>query len=130
MKKKQARIVIFVVGCLLAVWGMVIYPMLHRGTIAVSVTNQTSDTYTLVRINDQAVGKSVEPGSMVEVDYLITEEGTITAYLETEDGEPLERLLTEGVTPTVTKENYGRVLLTLKEKNGTLELSLMSNISK
>ena len=130
MRKKYGRIAVFVVGCLLAVWGMIIYPMLNRGTITVSVTNQTDSAYTILRLNDQQVNELLEPSGMVEVDFVITEPGPVTAYLETETGEVLERVLTEGLTTSVTPENYGRVLLTVKEKKGQLELNVISNISK
>ena len=130
MRKKYGRIAVFVVGCLLAVWGMIIYPILNRGTITVSVTNQTDSTYTLLRINDQQVEEILEPDGMVDVDYVIVEEGPVTAYLETETGEVLERVLTEGLTTSVTQDNYGRVLLTIKEKKGQLELKVIANISK
>lgn len=129
MRKKYGRIAVFVLGCILAVWGMVIYPMLHRGTITVSVTNQSEETCTLLRINDQQIDEMLEPNDMLDVEYIITESGTLTAYVETEGGEVLERLLTEGITPSVTPDNYGRVLLTIKEKDGALELSMISNIS-
>lgn len=130
MRKKYGRIAVFVVGCLLAVWGMIIYPILNRGTITVSVTNQTDYSYVLLRINDQQVNEVLEPRGMVDVDFVITQSGPITAYLETEAGEVLERVLTEGLTPSVTTENYGRVLLTVKEKKGVLELNVIANISK
>ena len=130
MRKKYGRIAVFVVGCLLAVWGMIIYPILNRGTITVSVTNQTDSGYTLLRINDQQVEEILEPDGMVDVDYVIVEEGPVTAYLENESGEVLERVLTEGLTTSVTRDNYGRVLLTIKEKKGQLELKVISNISK
>ena len=130
MRKKYGRIAVFVVGCLLAAWGMIIYPILNRGTITVSVTNQTDSGYTLLRINDQQVEEILEPDGMVDVDFVIVEEGPVTAYLENESGEVLERVLTEGLTTSVTPENYGRVLLTVKEKKGQLELNVISNISK
>ena len=130
MRKKYGRIAVFVVGCLLAVWGMIIYPILNRGTITVSVTNQTDSTYTLLRINDQQVEEILEPDGMVDVDYVIVEEGPVTAYLENESGEVLERVLTEGLTTSVTQDNYGRVLLTIKEKKGQLELKVIANISQ
>ena len=130
MRKKYGRIAVFVVGCILAVWGMIIYPILNRGTITVSVTNQTDSSYTLLRINDQQVHELLEPNGMVDVDFVILEEGPITAYLENESGEVLERVLTEGLTTSVTQENYGRVLLTVKEKKGNLELNVIANISK
>lgn len=129
MRKKYGRIAVFVVGCILAVWGMIIYPILNRGTITVSVTNQTEHSYVLLRINDQEVGDVLEPNGMLDVDFVITEPGPVTAYLETEDGEVLERILTEGLTTSVTSENYGRVLLTVKEKKGVLELNVIANIS-
>lgn len=130
MRKKYGRIAVFVVGCLLAVWGMIIYPILNRGTITVSVTNQTDSGYTLLRINDQQVEEILEPDGMVDVDFVIVEEGPVTAYLENESGEVLERVLTEGLTTSVTQDNYGRVLLTIKEKKGQLELKVIANISK
>ena len=130
MRKKYGRIAVFAVGCLLAVWGMIIYPILNRGTITVSVTNQTDSTYTLLRINDQQVEEILEPDGMVDVDFVIVEEGPVTAYLENESGEVLERVLTEGLTTSVTQDNYGRVLLTIKEKKGQLELKVIANISK
>ena len=130
MRKKYGRIAVFVVGCLLAVWGMIIYPILNRGTITVSVTNQTDFSYTLLRINDQQVEEILEPDGMVDVDFVITEAGPVTAYLENESGEVLERVLTEGLTTSVTQDNYGRVLLTIKEKKGQLELKVIANISK
>ena len=130
MRKKYGRIAVFVVGCLLAVWGMIIYPILNRGTITVSVTNQTDVSYTLLRINDQTVNEELEPNGMLDVDFVITKEGPLTAYLETESGEVLERILTEGLTTSVTPENYGRILLTVKEKKGTLVLDVIQNISK
>ena len=130
MRKKYGRIAVFVVGCLFAIWGIILYPMLNRGTITVSVTNQTDYSYVLLRINDQQVGEILEPDGMVDVDFVITEPGPVTAWLETENGEVLERVLTEGLTTSVTTENYGRVLLTVKEKNGELELKVIANISK
>ena len=129
MRKKYGKIAVFVLGCVLAVWGIVIYPMLNRGTITVSLTNQTEQAFTLLRINDQTVNEVLEPGGMVDVDYVITTSGPVTAFFESEAGESLERILTEGLTPSVTPDNYGRVLLTFKEKKGTLELSVISNIS-
>ena len=130
MRKKYGRIAVFVVGCLFAIWGIILYPMLNRGTITVSVTNQTENTYTLLRINDQQVNEILEPDGMVDVDFVIQESGPVTAYLETEDGQVLERVLTEGLTTSVSSENYGRVLLTVKEKKGDLELKVIANISK
>lgn len=130
MRKKYGRIAVFVVGCILAVWGMIIYPILNRGTITVSITNQTDHSYALLRINDQQVGEILEPRGMLDVDFVITEPGPVTAYLEKEDGEVLERVLTEGLTTSVTSNNYGRVLLTVKEKKGVLELNVIANISQ
>lgn len=130
MRKKYGRIAVFVVGCLFAIWGILLYPMLNRGTITVSVTNQTDSGYTLLRINDQQVEEILEPDGMVDVDYVIVGEGPVTAYLENESGEVLERVLTEGLTTSVTQDNYGRVLLTIKEKKGQLELKVIANISK
>lgn len=130
MRKKYGRIAVFVVGCLFAIWGILLYPMLNRGTITVSVTNQTDSGYTLLRINDQQVEEILEPDGMVDVDFVIVEEGPVTAYLENESGEVLERVLTEGLTTSVTQDNYGRVLLTIKEKKGQLELKVIANISK
>ena len=130
MRKKYGRIAVFVVGCLFAIWGIILYPMLNRGTITVSVTNQTDHSYTLLRLNDQQVNERLEPDGMVDVDYIISREGPVTAYLETEEGEVLERVLTEGLTTSVSSENYGRVLLTVKEKKGELELKVIANISK
>ena len=130
MRKKYGRIAVFVVGCLFAIWGILLYPMLNRGTITVSVTSQTDFSYTLLRINDQQVEEILEPDGMVDVDFVIVEEGPVTAYLENESGEVLERVLTEGLTTSVTQENYGRVLLTIKEKKGQLELKVIANISK
>ena len=129
MRKKYGRIAVFVVGCILAVWGMIIYPILNRGTLTVSFTNQTDDSYTVVRINDQQVNELLEPNGMLDVDFIIAGEGPVTAYLENADGEVLERVLTEGLTTSVTPNNYGRVLLTVKEKKGILELKVISNIS-
>ena len=129
MRKKYGRIAVFVVGCLFAIWGILLYPMLNRGTITVSVTNQTDSGYTLLRINDQQVEEILEPDGMVDVDYVIVGEGPVTAYLENESGEVLERVLTEGLTTSVTQDNYGRVLLTIKEKKGQLELKVIDNIS-
>lgn len=129
MKKKNARILVFVLACLLAVWGMVIYPMLHRGTLSVSVGNDTDRTFTLVRINDQEVNLVVEPGNTATVKYTITEDAALTAYFVDQHGATVERLLTEGITPLATTESYGRVMVTIKEKSGILELSLLSNIS-
>ena len=129
MRKKYGRIAVFVVGCILAVWGMILYPILNRGTLIVSFTNQTDSSYTVLRLNDQQVNEILEPNGMLDVDFLITGEGPVTAYLETESGEVLERVLTEGLTTSVTPNNYGRVLLTVKEKKGILELKVISNIS-
>jgi len=129
MRKKYGRIAVFVVGCLFAIWGIILYPMLNRGTITVSVTNQTDYSYVLLRINDQQVNEVLEPKGMLDVDFVITESGPVTAYLENEDGEVLERVLTEGLTTSVTSNNYGRVLLTVKEKKGVLELNVIANIS-
>ena len=130
MRKKYGRIAVFVVGCLFAIWGIILYPMLNRGTITVSVTNQTDYSYVLLRINDQQVNEVLEPKGMLDVDFVITEPGPVTAYLENEAGEVLERVLTEGLTTSVSPENYGRVLLTVKEKKGELELKVIANISK
>lgn len=129
MKKKHMRIVLFAAACLLAVWGIVIYPMLHKGTISVSVGNDTDRTFTLVRINDEPVNLVIEPNGTATMTYKITGNGTVTAYFTDENGEDTERLLTEGVTSGVTTESYGRVMVTIREKDGALELKLMSNIS-
>lgn len=129
MRKKYGRIAVFAVGCILAVWGMIIYPILNRGTLTVSFTNQTDSSYIVLRLNDQQVNEILEPNGMLDVDYLITGEGPVTAYLENAEGEVLERVLTEGLTTSVTPNNYGRVLLTVKEKKGILELNVISNIS-
>lgn len=129
MRKKYGRIAVFVVGCILAVWGMILYPILNRGTLIVSFTNQTDSSYTVLRLNDQQVNELLEPNGMLDVDFVITREGPVTAYLESESGEVLERELTEGLTTSVTPNNYGRVLLTVKEKKGVLELKVISNIS-
>ena len=129
MRKKYGRIAVFVVGCVLAVWGMIIYPILNRGTITVSFTNQTEKSYTVLRINDQQVNEILEAGGMLDVDFVITQEGPVSAYLENESGEVLERVLTEGLTTSVTPNNYGRVLLTVKEKKGNLEMNVIANIS-
>ena len=129
MRKKYGRIAVFVVGCILAVWGMILYPILNRGTLIVSFTNQTDSSYTVLRLNDQQVNELLEPNGMLDVDFVITGEGPVTAYLESESGEVLERVLTEGLTTSVTPNNYGRVLLTVKEKKGVLELNVISNIS-
>jgi hypothetical protein len=95
MRKKYGRIAVFVLGCVLAVWGIIIYPILHRGTIIISITNQTDNAYTIVRINDQSVGELLEADGMIDVDYVITQSGPITAYFEDTSGQSMERLLTE-----------------------------------
>ena len=129
MRKKYGRIAVFVLGCVLAVWGMIIYPILHRGTIIISITNQTDNAYTIVRINDQSVGELLEADGMIDVDYVITQSGPITAYFEDTSGQSMERLLTEGMVTSVSPENYGRIVLTFSQKKGNLELKVLSNIS-
>ena len=129
MRKKYGRIAVFVVGCLLAVWGIILYPMLHRSTIIISITNQTDNAYRIVRINDQIVDQYLEADGMLDVDYIITQEGPITAYYEDEAGSGHERLLTEGMITSVSKENYGRILMTFSQKKGNLEIKVISNIS-
>ena len=129
MRKKYGRIAVFVVGCLLAVWGIILYPMLHRSTIIISITNQTDNTYRIVRINDQIVDQYLEANGMLDVDYIITQEGPITAYYEDEAGSRHKRLLTEGMITSVSKENYGRILMTFSQKKGNLEIKVISNIS-
>ena len=129
MRKKYGRIAVFVVGCLLAVWGMIIYPILHRGTIIISITNHTDNAYRIVRINDQIVDQYLEADGMLDVDYIITQEGPITAYYEDESGVKHEQLLTEGMVSSVSPDNYGRILLTFSLKKGNLEVKTISNIS-
>lgn len=130
MRKKYGRIAVFVVGCLLAVWGIILYPMLHRSTIIISITNQTDNAYRIVRINDQIVDQYLEADGMMDVDYIITQEGPITAYYEDEAGATHELLLTEGMITSVSKENYGRILMTFSQKKGNLEIKVISNISR
>ena len=71
MRKKYGRIAVFVLGCVLAVWGMIIYPILNRGSVAVSFSNTTDMAFTINRINDQSVDALLEAGGSATVDYFI-----------------------------------------------------------
>ena len=129
MRKKYGRIAVFVLGCLLAVWGMIIYPILNRGSIAFSFSNNTDYTYTVIRINEQSVNEVLEAGGSLTVKYPIPQEEQITVYLSSESGELYEKEVTGDLNKTVSPENYGRVLVTIKEKKGNIELSVVKNIS-
>ena len=110
-------------------WGMIIYPILNRGSIAFSFSNNTDYTYTVIRINEQPVNEVLEAGGSLTVKYPIPQEEQITVYLSSESGELYEKEVTGDLNKTVSPENYGRVLVTIKEKKGNIELSVVKNIS-
>ena len=129
MRKKYGRIAVFVLGCVLAVWGMIIYPILNRGSVAVSFSNNTDMAFTILRINDQSADYFLEAGGSATVKYLIQGEETIVVYLQDEMGTEYIQEVTDNFSGMVTPENYGRALVTIKEKKGNIELSILNNIS-
>ena len=129
MRKKYGRIAVFVLGCVLAVWGMIIYPILNRGSVAVSFSNNTDMAFTILRINDQSVDYFLEAGGSTTIKYVIQGEETIVVYLQDEMGTEYIQEVTDNFSGMVTPENYGRALVTIKEKKGNIELSILNNIS-
>ena len=129
MRKKYGRIAVFILGCVLAVWGIIIYPILNRGSIAFSFSNNTDQGFTVVAINDQTIGQQLEPGGSFAVDYLIARQEKLVIHLASDAGGIFEKEVTDELNKTVSPENYGRVLVTIKEKKGTIELSVLKNIS-
>lgn len=129
MRKKYGRIAVFVLGCVLAVWGMIIYPILNRGSVAVSFSNNTDMAFTINRINDQSVDALLEAGCSATVDYFIQGEEAIVVYLQDEMGTSYVQEVTDDFTGLVTPENYGRALVTIKEKKGEIQISILNNIS-
>lgn len=129
MRKKYGRIAVFVLGCVLAVWGMIIYPILNRGSVAISFSNTTDMAFTILRINDQSADHFLEAGGSTTIKYFIQGEETIVAYLQDEMGTEYVQEVTDDFSGLVTPENYGRALVTIKEKKGNIELSILNNIS-
>jgi len=129
MRKKYGRIAVFFLGCVLAVWGMIIYPILNRGSVAVSFSNTTDMAFTIVKINEQSVDYLLEAGGSTTVDYFIQEEETIVVYLLDEMGTEYIQEVTDDFSGPVNPENYGRALVTIKEKKGQIQLSVLNNIS-
>lgn len=129
MRKKYGRIAVFVLGCVLAVWGMIIYPILNRGSVAVSFSNTTDMAFTINRINDQSVDALLEAGGSATVKYFIQGEEPIVAYLRDEMGTEYIQEVTDDFSGLVSPENYGRALVTIKEKKGEIQISILNNIS-
>lgn len=129
MRKKYGRIAVFVLGCVLAVWGIIIYPILNKGSIAISFSNTTDMAFTVLRINDQIVDLPLEAGGSATVKYYIQGEETIVAYLRDEMGTDYAQEVTDSFSGLVNPENYGRALVTLKEKKGEIQIKVLNNIS-
>lgn len=129
MRKKYGRIAVFVLGCVLAVWGIIIYPILNKGSIAISFSNTTDMAFTVLRINDQIVDLPLEAGGSATVKYHIQGEETIVAYLRDEMGTDYAQEVTDSFSGLVNPENYGRALVTLKEKKGEIQIKVLNNIS-
>ena len=129
MRKKYGRIAVFFLGCVLAVWGMIIYPILNRGSVAISFSNTTDMAFAILRINDQSADCFLEAGGSVTVTYFIQGEETIVAYLLDEMGTEYVQEVTDDFSGLVTPENYGRALVTIKEKKGSIQISVLNNIS-
>lgn len=129
MRKKYGRIAVFVLGCILAVWGIIIYPILNKGSIAISLSNTTDMAFTVLRINDQPVDLHLEAGGSAAVKYYIQGEETIVAYLRDEMGTNYAQEVTDSFSGPVNPENYGRALVTLKEKKGEIQIKVLNNIS-
>ena len=129
MRKKYGRIAVFVLGCVLAVWGIIIYPILNKGSIAISFSNTTDMAFTVLRINDQIVNLPLEAGGSATVKYYIQGEETIVAYLRDEMGTAYAQEVTDSFSGLVNPENYGRALVTLKEKKGEIQIKVLNNIS-
>lgn len=129
MRKKYGRIAVFILGCVLAVWGMIIYPILNRGSVAVSFSNTTDMAFTIVKINEQGVDFLLEAGGSTTIDYFIQEKETIAVYLLDEMGTEYIQEVTDDFSGPVNPENYGRALVTIKEKKGQIQLSVLNNIS-
>ena len=129
MRKKYGRIAVFVLGCVLAVWGMIIYPILNRGSVAVSFSNTTDMAFAIIRINNQPTDFVLEAGGSATIDYIIQGEENIVVYLQDEKGTAYEQAVTDDFTGLVTPDNYGRALVTIKEKKGNIERSILNNIS-
>ena len=83
----------------------------------------------MVAINDQTIGQQLEPGGSFTVDYLIAGQEKLVIHLASDAGGIFEKEVTDELNKTVSPENYGRVLVTVKEKKGTIELSVLKNIS-
>ena len=129
MRKKYGRIAVFVLGCVLAVWGIIIYPILNKGSIAISFSNTTDMAFTVLRINDQIVDLPLEAGGSATVKYYIQGEETIVAYLRDEMGTDYAQEVADSFSGLVNPENYGRALVTLKEKKGEIQIKVLNNIS-
>ena len=129
MRKKYGRIAVFVLGCVLAVWGMIIYPILNRGSVAVSFSNNTDMAFTILRINDQIADQFLEAGGSATVKYLIQGEETIVVYLQDEMGTEYVQEVTDDFSGLVSPGNYGRALVTIKEKKGEIQITILNNIS-
>lgn len=130
MRKKYGRIAVFLLGCLLAVWGLIIYPILNRGSVAVTFSNTSHRYFTVVRINEQVAEQPLEAGGSCTVKYFIQKEEPLVVYLKDENGTAYEQEITDSFTGPVNPKNYGRALVTIKEKKGELELKVLNNISK
>ena len=108
---------------------MIIYPILNRGSVAVSFSNTTDMAFTIVKINEQSVDCLLEAGGSTTIDYFIQEEETIAVYLLDEMGTEYLQEVTDDFSGPGNPENYGRALVTIKEKKGQIQLSVLNNIS-
>lgn len=110
-------------------WGMIIYPILNRGSVAVSFSNTTDMAFTIVKINEQDVDFLLEAGGSTTMDYDIQGEERIVVSLRDEIGTEYTQEVTDSFSGLVNPENYGRALVTLKEKKGEIQIKVLNNIS-
>lgn len=124
MRSLKVRIIIVIIGALLLLWSLLIQPLINRGTIAITISNNTSRNYVITRINDQEKNQVVESGKIVVFDYKVTGEGSIVIHLD----DPAEKDIEQLLVPRASEKSWGSVLLTLSEKDYKITVKVRNRV--
>lgn len=120
--KKYQKIIIAL--CFLCILGFCFLHVIHRGTVSITIDNQTNDELTVVKVNDQVVDKTIDANARIKVRYRISADGGIMLSLN-QNGTAVEK----EIVAYVSSGYYGTVRVTVRnaQENG-LDIEIKENV--
>lgn len=107
MMKKYQKIIIAI--CFFCILGFCFLRVIQRGSVYITIDNQTADELTVAKVNDQMVDKTMDAHTHIKVRYRISADGGIMLSLN-QNGIVTEK----EIVSYVSSGYYGKVCVTVR----------------